>query len=275
MNNHEQPILGIWKNASAYFGAGPVMPSIYDIYERKNYRNRIRVDHVAGFELEVRETNLLIQAQSDLSAKAKDSVFRYRYQIEEYLRQHPAFREASAPIQIYASAPEIVRYSDLSSRVTGVAPMTCMSAAMADFVGRDLLPDSANVVVSSGGDSFVRCSLPLDVYLYADGSPLHEKLILALPAFKRPFGISTFVPGKGVHAVTVLSRAACWASVYARDVGDRLARGEALSSVLDRMKEYSDVGGIVLIAGEKIVIGGDLVIRSANGGPGRTPTREG
>ena len=116
------------------------MPSVYDIYERKNYRNRIPLAQSVSFEVQVRETSLHIQAHSDLTAKAKDSVFRYRYQIEEYLRQHPAFREASGPIQIYASAPEIVRYSDLSSRNTGVSPMSCIGGAIADFVGRDLGP---------------------------------------------------------------------------------------------------------------------------------------
>jgi ApbE superfamily uncharacterized protein (UPF0280 family) len=240
------------------------MPSIYDIYERKNYRNRIRLTQAVGFEVEVRETNLHVQAQRDLSARAKDSVFRYRYQIEEYLRQHPAFREASSPIQIYASAPEIVRYTDLSSRSTGVAPMSCMSGAMADFVGRDLVAESADVVVSSGGDSFVTSSLPLDVYLYAKGSPLHEKIIMSVPAFKRPFGVSTFVPGKGIHSVTVVSRSACWASAFAKDIGVRLTRGEHPSSVLDRVSTYSGVGGVVLVAGQKMVVGGDMVLRWAN-----------
>jgi ApbE superfamily uncharacterized protein (UPF0280 family) len=240
------------------------MPSIYDIYERKNYRNRVRLTQGVGFEVEVRETNLHIQAQRDLSAKAKDSVFRYRYQIEEYLRQHPAFREAATPIQIYASAPEIVRYTDLSSRSTGVAPMSCMSGAMADFVGRDLFGESADVVVSSGGDTFVASSVPLDIYLYAMGSPLHEKLILSMPAFKKPFGVSTLVPGKGIQAVTVVSRSACWASAFAKDIGLRLLRGEQPSSVFDRVRSYSGVAGIVLIAGNKVVVGGDLVLRSAN-----------
>jgi ApbE superfamily uncharacterized protein (UPF0280 family) len=246
------------------------MASIHDIYERKNYSNRIRLDKATGFEVDVRETHLHVQAHEDLSPKAKDSVFRYRYQVEEYLRQHPAFREASAPIQIYASAPEIVRYSDLSSRSTGVAPMSCMSGAIADFVGRDLSPDSPDLVVSSGGDTFIRCNLPLQVYLYAQGSPLHEKLILALPAFKRPFGISTFVPGKGINAVTVVSRSACWASAIAMDIGVRLTRGELPASVFDRVQGYDGVGGVVLIAGEKLFVGGELVLRSSNGSGSRS-----
>ncbi|MCX5861556.1 MAG: hypothetical protein WCG29_11225 [Desulfomonile sp.] len=242
------------------------MPSVYDIYERKNYRNRIPLAQAVSFEVEVRETNLQIQARTDLSPKAKDSVFRYRYQIEEYLRQHPAFRETASPIQIYAGAPEIVRYCDASSRSTGVAPMACMGGAIADFVGRDLAPDSPNLIVSSGGDSFIKCAFPLDVYLYAKGSRFHELLVLALPSYQRSFGISTFVPGKGIHAVTVLSRSACWASAFSKDLGERLTAGEALASVLKRAEAYTDVGSVILVAGETIVLGGDMVLRSANGG---------
>jgi uncharacterized protein len=241
------------------------MPSIYDIYERKNYRNRIPLPQSVGFEVEVRETNLYIQAHSDLTAKAKDSVFRYRYQIEEYLRQHPAFRETSVPIQIYASAPEIVRYTDLSSRCTGIAPMSCLGGAIADFVGRDLSADSANIVVSSGGDSFIRSSHPLEIRIYAEGAPAHDKLILAVPAYKHCFGISTFVPGGGVHSVTVISRSASWASAFASDIGSRLAGGEKLASVMNRAADYTDVGGVILIIGDKIVVGGELVLRSVNG----------
>lgn len=241
------------------------MPSIYDIYERKTYRNRIPLAQSVSFEVEVRETNLHVQAHSDLSAKAKDSVFRYRYQVEEYLRQHPAFRETSSPIQIYGSAPEIVRYTDLSSRNTGVAPMSCMSGAMADFVGRDLAVDSANLIVTSGGDAFIKSSFPLEVYLYAGGSPLDGKIVVAMPTLKNCFGISTFVPGRGIHAITVLARSACWASAFSKDIGDRLVAGESLLSVLKRAEAYTGVGGIIIIAGETVVVGGEMVLRSANG----------
>jgi len=243
---------------------GVGMPSIYDIYERKNYRNRIPLAHSVSFEVEVRETNLHVQAHSDLTPKVKDAVFRYRYQIEEYLRQHPAFRETVSPIQIYGSAPEIVRYTDLSCRKTGVAPMSCISGAIADFVSRDLAADSANLVVSSGADTCIRSSYPVDVHLYAKGSPLHERLILALPSYKLHFGISTYVPGRGVHAVTVMSRSACLASAFCRDIGDRIASGESVTSVLNRAESYVDVGGIILIAGSTVVVGGDLVIRASN-----------
>ena len=74
------------------------MTSIYDIYERKNYRNRISFAQAVSFEVEVRETKLYIQAETDLSARAKDSVFRYRYQIEVLRR----WVEATKPVAAIA-----------------------------------------------------------------------------------------------------------------------------------------------------------------------------
>ncbi len=65
------------------------MASVYDIYERKNYENRIPLPKSVGFSVEVRETSLQVQALTDLTPKAKDSVFRYRYQIEEVLEAAP------------------------------------------------------------------------------------------------------------------------------------------------------------------------------------------
>ncbi len=240
------------------------MASIYDIYERKDYRNKIPLAQTTSFEIEVRETHLHIQAQTDLTAKAKDSVFRYRYQIEEYLRQHPAFREAGSPIQIYASAPEIVRYTDMACRLTQIAPMMCMSGAIADFVGRDLFGDSTDIIVSSGGDSFVRSAQPLQIQIYAQGSPFHDKLRLNLPLLKKTFGVSTYVPKRGVDAVTVLSRSGAWATSYASDIGMRLSSGEKLSSVLERAEKYEDVGGVLIIKDFKLITLGDLVLVGPN-----------
>ncbi|MBM3302469.1 MAG: hypothetical protein FJY85_21265, partial [Deltaproteobacteria bacterium] len=101
--------------------------------------------------------------------------------------------------------------------------------------------------------------------LYAKGSPFHDRLVLTLPTYKNVFGISTYVPGKGVHAVTVLSRTACWAAAFAQDIANRLLAGEAVGSVLNRAQSYVDVGGIVVISGRTIVVGGDLAIKPVNG----------
>ncbi|MBI5238753.1 MAG: hypothetical protein HY887_10105 [Deltaproteobacteria bacterium] len=65
--------------------------------------------------------------------------------------------------------------------------------------------------------------------------------------------------------MTVISRSACWASAFASDIGARLAGGEKLASVLNRVADYTDVGGVVLVAGSTVVVGGEMVLRSVNG----------
>ena len=138
--------------------------------------------------------------------------------------------------------------------------MSCMSGAMADFVGRDLSPSSDTIVVSSGADSFIHSSSALDIYLHSLGSPFHDRLVLKLDKFKNTFGLSTYVPGRGIQAVTVLSRSACWASSFAKDLGMRLVSGESLKSALNRAEAYSDVGGLIIIAGSKVVVGGAFTL---------------
>jgi len=243
------------------------MPAVQNIYEVKDYRNRIPLADSVSFSVDVRETSIHVQARVDLSAKAKESVFRYRYQIEEYLRQHPALRESESPIQIYATAPDIVRYCDLSSRNTGVAPMSCMSGAMADFVGRDLASSSDDIIVSSGADSFIRVSRPVEAVLNSEGSSLDGRLVLKLGNLKNIFGLSTYSPGKGIQGVTVLSRSACWASSFAKDLGVRLASGESLKSTLNRAEAYSDVGGLIIVAGSKVVVAGAFSLVSIKESP--------
>jgi len=54
----------------------------------------------------------------------------------------------------------------------------------------------------------------------------------------------------------VLSRSACWASSFAKDLGVRLVSGESLKSTLNRAEAYSDVGGLIIVAGSKVVVAG-------------------
>jgi ApbE superfamily uncharacterized protein (UPF0280 family) len=131
-----------------------------------------------------------------------------------------------------------------------------MSGAMADFVGRDLASSSDDIIVSSGADSFIRVSKTVEVVLNSAGSPLDGRLVIKLDHLKNFFGLSTYFPGKGIQSVTVLSRSACWASSFSKDVGMRLVSGESLKSTLNRAEAYSDVGGLIIVAGAKVVVAG-------------------
>ncbi|MCX5852041.1 MAG: UPF0280 family protein, partial [Deltaproteobacteria bacterium] len=53
-------------------------------------------------------------------------------------------------------APPIVREMIHVSHTAGVGPMASVAGVLSDFVGKDLLTKSRNVVVENGGDIFIQ-----------------------------------------------------------------------------------------------------------------------
>ena len=61
------------------------------MYEERTYRNLVKTDDLVNFEVIVKETDLLIRAEKDLSREARQSVLKYRNQLETYISVHPEF----------------------------------------------------------------------------------------------------------------------------------------------------------------------------------------
>ena len=57
--------------------------------ENRTYRNLITRTHLVQFQVTVMETDLLIHAEAGLTEFARESVFKYRSQLESYIQQYP------------------------------------------------------------------------------------------------------------------------------------------------------------------------------------------
>jgi len=144
--------------------------------------------------------------------------------------------------------------------------MTCMERSHCDFVrqgfvGRTLRESSSPVAETL----LFAARIPLYVYLYAQGSPMHDRLFLALPVMNNPFGVSTYVPGHGVHGGNGAGEVRVFGLHPMQ--GDRRSprSGSVSRSVLDRAGRYEDVGRARHIAGTSIVAGGDPGLRAQTG----------
>ena len=62
------------------------------------YRERITTKDLISFPLVIKETDLLVFADSPLKEKAEESVLYYRSQIEEYIRRFPDFFHSLTPL---------------------------------------------------------------------------------------------------------------------------------------------------------------------------------
>src|SRR3989304_4733692 len=107
------------------------------MYEKRTYRDLVKTDDLVKFEVIVKETDLLVRAESDLSKEARESVLRYRHQLETYIAKNPGFQQSLVPFADDPYAPEIVRQMIQTSQRAGVGPLATVAAAMADGSCKD------------------------------------------------------------------------------------------------------------------------------------------
>jgi uncharacterized protein len=237
------------------------------MHQPRTYRERIQRRNLISFRVAVRETDLHIQAGAAFFEAALESTLRHRGYLESYIRRHPEFATTLSPWPLEGPAAEIVQAMIRAGRSTGVGPMAAVAGAMAEAVGKDLMPLSEEVIVENGGDIFLKVSSSVVVGLYAGSSPLSMKIGLHLPPRPEPFSVCTSSGTVGhslsmgkADAVCVLAGSAPLADAAATAIGNRIASRADLEKGIEFGKNIDGVRGIVTVAAERIAAWGELEI---------------
>jgi ApbE superfamily uncharacterized protein (UPF0280 family) len=101
-------------------------------YRLRSYRNNILKNYLKVFNVTVRETDIFVSADSDLTQIAFASVHRLRSSIETYIIAHPEFLTSLNPIPYDELAPDIIREMMRASGKVGVGPMAAVAGAKSD-----------------------------------------------------------------------------------------------------------------------------------------------
>ena len=228
-------------------------------YRERTYRERIHSEKLVSCRVAVRETDLFISADTDLSQTARISVLRHRRFLETYIAMHPEFLTALTPLCEDDLAPPIVREMLHAARLANVGPLAAVAGAIAEFVGRDLLSCSDNVIVENGGDIFMKTDGALLVGIFAGPSPLSDKVNLLIEPQETPLGICTSSATVGpslsfgrADAVCIKSRSAVLADAAATAVGNRVKRKGDIETALRYGMGIPGVLGIVIIMGDRL-----------------------
>jgi uncharacterized protein len=232
-------------------------------YEERTYRNRVSHNSLTSFHLCVRETDLLIHCDNDLSQKALESVFIYRRFIESYIKKHPYFLTSLAPINDDDLAPPIIRDMLQASLAANVGPMAAVAGAISEYVARELLKMSQNVIVENGGDIYLKCQDEARVGVFAGNSPLTYKIGLLLKPEQMPIGVCTSSGTVGhslsfgnADAVCVLSKSSTMADAAATAIGNLVKEKGDIRTALEKgMKIHGVLGCLIVIGGHFGVIG--------------------
>jgi len=239
------------------------------MYEKRTYRDFVKADDLVKFEVIVKETDLLVRAERDLSRETRESVLKYRHQLETYIEMNPQFQRSLIPLKHDLHAPEIIREMIRTSQLAHVGPMAGVAGAIAESVSKDLLQLSKEVIIENGGDIYLSTSKERIIGIYAGNSPLSLKIGIVIDPEKTPLGVCTSSGTVGhslsfgkADAVSVLSKSAALADAAATAIGNVVREKKDIELGLERGREIEGILGMLIIVREKMGIWGDIKLIS-------------
>lgn len=236
-------------------------------FDERLYRRRARPGGLVSFGVAVKETDVWVSAVRKLEKETRDLVLAGRYQLESYIRDHPAFATTLEPYPDDPAAPLVVKEMLQAGKRAGVGPMAAVAGAMAEYVGSGLLRFTDQVIVENGGDIFLKASRPVTVSLFAGESPLGGKFGLVIPVRQMPLGVccSSATVGHSLSvgiadAVCLLSPSSALADAAATALGNRIRHRSDLKRVSDWAGEVEGILGGVVVAGDRMATWGDVAL---------------
>jgi len=242
------------------------------MYEPRLYRHWVKGEDLISFNVMVKETDLYVRARRNLKRKTLKEVSKYRTLLERYIEHHPDFLTALKPIEIGEDAPQIVKTMAEATQSVGVGPMASVAGAIAEYVGRELLPFSAEVIIENGGDIFLKTTERRLIGIYAGESPFTGKIALEVQPEKTPIGICTSSGTIGhslsfgkADACIVLSPSTPLADAAATAIGNLITEAEDIYRGIEFARSIEGLKGVVIIKGDQIGIWGEAKISQTLG----------
>jgi len=170
-------------------------------------------------------------------------------------------------------APQIVRAMASDAEKVGVGPMAAVAGAVAEWVGRELLPLSREVIVENGGDIFLKTARVRSIGVYAgEASPFTGKIALEIRPEETPLGVCTSSGTVG-HSLSFGSADACivispstpLADAAATAIGNRVKSTADIPQAIDFARSIEGIRGAVIMKDDQIGFWGEVKIVPVGG----------
>lgn len=248
-----------------------MIPKTPESYIERSYRAIPDQGGLVSSFANIKDTDLHILTDREVSDLAKELALQYRLQIEQYIKKSPKFAEALSPLAADALAPRIVREMLTAGSAAGVGPMAAVAGVIAEYVGKGLLQAGCReVMVENGGDIYIKRKGDCVVAIFAGESPLSLRVGLKLASGNTSMGVGVCTSSGTVghslsfglaDSVTVVAGSTALADAAATRLGNEVgmsAGGDSgIQRALEISREIPGILGVVAICGEKIgAVGG-------------------
>ena len=241
------------------------------MYQKRTYRNLVDTGKLTAFHVVVQETDLLVHADRKLVAETRELVLEQRGYVEAYIKAYPDFMTTLAPWHATGPTAKIISDMIQAGAKAGVGPMAAVAGAIAENVGCGLLKSTDQMVVENGGDVFVRTHRPVTVGIFAGSSPLSMQIGIPLNSENKPKAVCTSSGTLGhslsfgkADAVCVVADSCALADAAATSIGNRIQSETDISTAIAVGRKIAEIEGIVVIAGDKMGVWGDITIVPIN-----------
>ncbi len=227
------------------------------------YRNIMKIGSLKRFEVQVKETDLLIFSEKNLKKEIEEEVKKQRKIIETYIREHPEFYLSFSPVDV-ESEEEIIKLMSISSKLTKTGPMASVAGCISEIIGNKFLSVSKEIFIENGGDIFMNLKNEVKIGIYAGSSPFSMKIGIKIKK-DSPYGIATSSGTVGhsfsygdADAVTITSNSATFADGAATYFGN-LIKGKIDIELIEKEIENSPfIDGILIIRGKELFVWGNI-----------------
>ena len=215
----------------------------------------------------IKESDLYVRAQKNLEKKTFKAVSKYRLILEKYIAGNPSFKNILEPVSLKGKVPLIVEKMAEAAKKAGVGPMAAVAGAIAEFVGKDLLNYSPEVIIENGGDIFIKTVKIRRIGIYSGSSSFGKKIAIEILPQKTPMGICTSSGTMGhslslgkADAVVVSSHSAILADASATAIGNLIKTESDIAGGIELAQKIEGIKGVIIIKNDKMGVWGDIKI---------------
>jgi len=235
--------------------------------DRDVYRSGIAANDLVRSRVVVKETDLFVLAERDISDVVKDIVLTQRDRLERYIAGNPSFRDSLLPIPFSDTAPGIVKTMALAGRASGVGPMAAVAGAVCEAVACGVGDLVRELILENGGDLYVASARERIIGIFVGKEVRGGTIGLRVAPERTPIGICTS-SGRIGHslsfgdstAATVLARSSALADAAATAVGNRVRGRHGIREGLAAARDIPGVLGVVVMRDGQLGAWGDIDI---------------
>lgn len=240
--------------------------------DRGIYRRLVRGEGLTPVQVTVKETDLLILAESDVGDAARELVLTHRHRLERYIACHPLFVGSLFPLPDDDTAPSIVRLMLGAAKAAGVGPMAAVAGAIAEEVGKGLRRRTGELVIENGGDLYLAGREERVVAVFTGEKKLASRLGLKVTPGDG-IGVCTS-SGRFGHSLsfgeastaTVIASSAALADAAATALGNEVRGRGGIDRGLRFVRGVEGVRGALIVHGGKVGVWGEVELVSLGEG---------